>query len=130
MRRLVCATHKQKANVSGAPVVDDTGTCIGVISSADFLRVVHADRRTNGKRSDSCVCTAWQMVEMDQVPTEEVSTFMSKDPVTVSTRATIVELSKIMTSAHIHRVIVVDNKKHPIGIVSSTDVVAAVSREE
>jgi CBS-domain-containing membrane protein len=119
-----------KADITGAPVVDETGKCIGVLSAVDFLHAAQTERRFRTPLSDSCVCTAWQMVEMEQVPTEEVSTFMSKDPVTVSPSATIVELAKMMRDAHIHRIIVVDGKKRPIGIVSSTDIVAAVASNE
>jgi CBS domain-containing membrane protein len=118
-----------RADISGAPVVNDAGRCIGVISSVDFLRVAK-DPRGAEKRSGDCVCTPWQMIELDQVPTEEVSTVMSKDPVVVSPGATIIELAKMMTDAHIHRVVVVDELQRPVGIVSSTDIVAAVAREE
>jgi CBS domain-containing membrane protein len=119
-----------KSDISGAPVVDETGRCIGVLSSVDFLHAAQSDRRPMLKPSGSCVCTAWQMVEMDQVPTEEVGDYMSKDPVTASASTTLVELAKMMTDGHIHRIVVVDAKKRPVGIVSSTDIVAAVAREE
>ncbi len=118
-----------KADITGAPVVDETGRCIGVISAVDFLHFAQGERRSLSK-SQGCVCTAWQMVEMDQVPMDEVSDYMSKDPVMTSPSATIVELAKLMIDAHIHRIIIVDAKKRPVGIVSSTDVVAAVAREE
>jgi predicted transcriptional regulator len=34
----------------------------------------------------------------------------------------------MMMDAHIHRVIVVDSENRPIGVVSSTDILAAVAR--
>jgi CBS domain-containing protein len=119
-----------KADISGAPVVDETGRCVGVISSGDFLRFAREEHPAAETRTSSCICTAWQMVEMDQLPTEEVCRHMTKDPVTTSPGANVVELAKAMINAHIHRVIVVDAKKRPVGIVSSTDIVAAVAREE
>lgn len=54
---------------------------------------------------------------------------MTGDPVTVPGGATIGELAQMMLDARIHRVIVVDHNERPIGIVSSTDVLAAVARE-
>lgn len=118
-----------RADITGAPVVDETGRCVGVISAVDFLHFVqHASPASLLATHDS-IATAWQMVELEQVPTEEVSTYMTKDPVTANPTATLVELSKAMMEAHIHRVIVVDAKKRPIGLVSSTDIVAAVARE-
>ena len=35
-----------------------------------------------------------------------------------------------MIDAHIHRIIIVDQHQHPIGIVSSTDILAAVARAD
>ena len=52
---------------------------------------------------------------------------MSTDPVTVAPSTPITDLTRKMIDAHIHRVIVVDEQDHPIGVVSSTDVLAAVT---
>jgi CBS domain-containing protein len=35
----------------------------------------------------------------------------------------------MMLDAHIHRVVVVDKERRPLGVVSSTDVLAAVNYE-
>jgi CBS domain-containing protein len=37
MREAACLLHE--AQVSGAPVVDDHGTCVGVLSASDFVRM-------------------------------------------------------------------------------------------
>jgi len=118
-----------RADITGAPVVDETGRCVGVISAVDFLHFAQNGRPPRPPAHGS-VSTAWQIVEMEQVPTEEVGTYMTKDPVTTSPTTTVVELAKTMMEAHIHRVIVVDAKLRPIGVVSSTDIIAAVAREE
>ena len=44
--------------------------------------------------------------------------------------ATIGELARRMIDVHIHRVIVVDQSGKPIGIVSSTDVLAALAQAD
>ncbi len=120
-----------RANVTGAPVVDEVGACVGVLSAVDFLHFVQGDRPLLAPRPTDCVCTAWQVVEADQVPAEEeVSGFMTRDIVTASPSESVVGLAKIMTDAHIHRVIIVDAKKRPVGIVTTTDVIAAVAREQ
>jgi CBS domain-containing protein len=41
-----------------------------------------------------------------------------------------VELARAMLDAHIHRVIVVDELQRPIGIVSTTDILAAVANRD
>jgi CBS domain-containing protein len=120
-----------EVHVSGAPVVDENGACVGVISSTDFVHWADRERRVQRKPGQSdCVCTAWQMVEFDQLPAEVVSNYMTPDPVFVSPEMKLRDLARTMVDAHIHRVIVTDDRKRPIGLVSSTDVLAAVARTE
>jgi CBS-domain-containing membrane protein len=48
--------------------------------------------------------------------------------VTVEPSTPIGELARKMVDAHIHRVLVVADQGRPCGVVSSTDVLAAVAR--
>ncbi len=75
-----------------------------------------------------CVLVDWQVVDVEKLPDLQVRNFMTADPVTVSTAVPIHTLAQMMIDAHIHRVIVVDEKRRPIGIVSSTDLLAALAR--
>ncbi len=119
-----------RAHVSGAPVVDKEGHCIGVISATDF--VSWAEKGAQAAKSPSgspgCVHSAWQVLEIHDLPEDRVSCYMTADPVTVPPWTPIGELSQMMLDAHIHRLIVVDELNRPVGIVSSTDVLAAVAR--
>jgi len=74
-----------------------------------------------------CVLTDWQVVEVEKLPTAAVSQFMTADPVTAVPTTPIRILARRMIDAHIHHIIVVDANQRPIGIVSSTDVLAAVA---
>jgi CBS-domain-containing membrane protein len=120
----------RRARISGAPVIDTEGHCSGVLSSTDFVRWVEdVDRpalclggSAHGLHSD------WEVLDPEEVPTDEVRNYMTRDPVTVDTSLGIGELAQRMLDAHIHRVIVVDPVGRPVGIVSSTDILAAVAR--
>jgi len=114
------------AKVSGAPVIDGLGVCVGVLSATDFVHLAEADRPAT-RVKNQCVCSEWQVVEVENLPTDEVSCFMTPDPVTVRPSANITQLARMMLDAHIHRLIVVDSQGRPVGIVSSTDVLAAVA---
>jgi CBS-domain-containing membrane protein len=116
-----------RAHVSGAPVVDKSGRCIGVLSTTDFLHWVE-NGNTRQKPSES-VCHAWQIFGDEASPTDAVGSFMTADPVMAAPRISIGAIAQMMLDARIHRVIVVDHDEHPIGIVSSTDVLAAVARQ-
>jgi len=117
---------------SGAPVVDDEGRCVGVISAGDF--VLWAGKEKNPKAqpvNPGCVCASWQIVEADHLSDENlVRHVMTADPVTVIQATPVQKLAQMMLDAHIHRLIVVDRQHRPIGIVSSTDVLAAVARAD
>jgi CBS-domain-containing membrane protein len=122
--RLLSQTH-----VSGAPVVDDDGRCVGVLSSTDFMHFVERANSHHARCSEPEIYSASQVVEPDELPADEVSGYMTADPVTSGPTASISDLAGKMTDAHIHRIVVVDEGGHPIGIVSSTDILAAVARQ-
>jgi CBS-domain-containing membrane protein len=116
-----------RAQITAAPVIDSYGCCIGVISATDFMHRAHEDIRRRKPQSEECVCSDWQVVEVEHLPTDEVGVYMTPDPVTVRPGMGIRELARAMIDAHIHRVIVVDEEQRPVGVVSSTDVLAAVA---
>ncbi len=121
----------KRSGVTGAPVVDLSGRCIGVLSATDFMtRIEHAhDGNSNVARRDA-LCKPWQLAEAVAHSECRVEDCMTRDPVLVAANFRIGELARIMMDAHIHRVIVVDTATdHPIGIVSSIDILAALARE-
>jgi CBS-domain-containing membrane protein len=97
-----------QARVNGAPVINGEGRCVGVVSASDFFRGAVQEN-----------------LEID--PTDKVGEHMTADPVTANTATPIRELARMMLDADIHRVIVVDEQERPIGVVSSTDVLAAMA---
>lgn len=162
--------------IGGAPVVDNQGRCVGVLSTTDFVRWVQRKQGTgdtavppnltchfqvryrglNGEEQTFCtlplgacpvqmeqrsaeggsmvVCTQphavlsdWQVVEWEALPRDEVGRYMTADPVTVRPDTPLRALARLMIDAHIHRVIVVDEKHRPVGVVSTTDILAAVA---
>jgi CBS domain-containing protein len=120
-----------RAQVSGAPVVDGENRCVGVLSAVDFLHWAES----GGKAATKCACTdtawkPWQMLDNPEHATTLVSDVMTRNPVTAPRRTTIGELARMMLDAHIHRILVVDGDHKPVGIVSSTDILAALARGE
>lgn len=76
-------------------------------------------------RDPNGVATDWQILEA--LPADDVRDHMTPDPVTVGTAATIRFVARAMIDSHVHRVIVVDSDRRPVGVVSVTDLVAAVA---
>jgi CBS-domain-containing membrane protein len=70
----------------------------------------------------------WQIAILDSVPMDSVRKFMTQDTVTAELAAPIRVLARKMVDAGIHRIVIVDGDQTPLGIVSSTDILAAVAR--
>ena len=68
------------------------------------------------------------MIDIDNSPNNEIRHYMTAQPVTVTPRTPVGDLAQIMVDAHIHRVLVVIDQSRPQGIVTSTDILAAVAR--
>ena len=100
---------------------------------AGVCSVQHVQKDASGKEQIICrdphgVFANWQIAILDSVPMDSVKNFMTRDVVTVEPATSIRDLARKMVDAGIHRVVVVDPNQNPLGIVSSTDILAAVSR--
>jgi CBS-domain-containing membrane protein len=118
-----------QAHVSGAPVVDSTGRCVGVLSATDFLALAEKSAQAVKQTCAAhlCINSAWQIVDPQDLPADVVRHYMTADPVTTTSETPIGDLAQMMLDAHIHRIIVVDPEGRPTGIVSTTDVLAALA---
>lgn len=113
--------------ISGAPVVNGEGNCVGVLSTADF--VAPSGRRNNSieQQTDISFVAPWgEIINLECSCGCVVRDYMTAGPVAVSPEAPIGQIAQIMVDAHIHRVLVAENNR-PCGIVSSTDLVAAIA---
>jgi CBS domain-containing protein len=161
------------SQISGAPVVDRDGRCIGVLSAADFLRWAERQGRateniplpacpylvkgrlltgeeamictqaegncplqvlrptTGGRHTAVCTKPAGMRGDgrqaVDDLPGDAVRAYMTPEIVTTGPQTPLPSLAQTMIDAHIHRIIVVDDEQRPIGVVSSTDLLAAVA---
>jgi CBS domain-containing membrane protein len=112
------------SDVSGAPVVDDRGRCVSILSSTDFVTWAGKDGPTI-----RFIAPWGEMIDVEGEPDNEIRHYMTPDVVTVEPGTPVGELARKMVDAHIHRVVVVVDESRPCGIVSSTDVLAAIARE-
>jgi CBS-domain-containing membrane protein len=81
-----------------------------------------------GPEAETCACCDWQIDGQDDVPEDEVSRYMTTNVVATGPETRVGELARWMCDAHIHRVVIVDERRRPVGVVSSMDVLAAVAR--
>lgn len=105
---------------SGAPVVDCCGRCIGVLSATDFMRV---DKNAAWGPSYP---TEDNGLGLGELPRISVKRFMTAPVQTVSPNEPMMHAVELMCGKHIHRLVVVDDRERPVGLVSTLDVVAAL----
>jgi CBS domain-containing protein len=70
------------------------------------------------------------MVEMESLPAEDVRHYMTAEPVTVEPTAPIREVARRMLDLRVGRVVVTDSAGGPLGVVSATDLVAAIAGDD
>lgn len=113
----------EEHDVSGVPVVDSRGRAVGVVSKSDLIR------RCSEGTPDLPPGYLFELIS-DEPPSDEtlipeslvcVEDFMTAPPVTVTGAARVPELARLMEERRIHRVIVTDAERVPIGIITSLD---------
>jgi CBS domain-containing protein len=99
----------RERHVSGLPVVDEQEGPVGVISQTDVLEdggmpmALLLRRKPSGLR---------------------VGELMTSPAVTVELTAPLVEAARLMRDNRIHRVVAVDERGRPVGVLSASDFVA------
>ena len=122
----------QKHDISGAPVVDDDGHLVGVVSTTDVLlhsnvfgespvveSVYHKQHDDGGGETLSEEFVPEDVVNL------QVRDIMSTDVLSVFVDTPIEEVAKIMYTDRIHRLLVLEDSRL-VGILSTMDVLRAV----
>jgi CBS domain-containing protein len=97
--------------ISGLPVVDRSGSLVGVLSQTDLLRA----------RSTEYLWANWPGLAVRHLMTSPAITVTRSTPLPLAART--------MERRHIHRLVVVadEDESLPIGILSVTDIVHAIA---
>jgi CBS domain-containing protein len=98
--------------ISGLPVVDGGARLVGVLSRSDLLLdgAVALGRLLRGHMSGM-----------------RVGELMSSPPITVGMTTSLTEAARIMMDERVHRLVIVNERSEPIGVLSATDYVALVA---
>ncbi len=118
--------------IGGAPVVGDSGSVVGVVSSTDLLRAVEEEHDTGVARGDyfreflPYAGPDWRGDTedfQDRLGNLTVSDVMTKDLVTVPDDASIADVARTLHGQGVHRVLVVAGGRLA-GIITSSDFVS------
>jgi CBS domain-containing protein len=122
--------------IHGAPVVDEDGLVIGVISTLDVLRVVRdqldpgAGATTPMYFRDQLLYSGpdWQRMPedfQDRMQETTAADAMTKELVTAGPETPAADLARTMAEQHIHRVLITDDGAL-LGIVTTFDLLRVV----
>jgi CBS domain-containing protein len=95
--------------ISGLPVVDSEDYLVGVISETDLVRL----------RGSTLPWTGWHGLLVRDV--------MSRPARTIAAASALDAAARKMTAQHVHRLVVVDGKHVPIGVISESDLVREIA---
>lgn len=109
--------------ISGLPVVDEDNRLLGIITEADFLRALGMPSHPPGQ-------SLWQMLEnlfSHQLEVREpqglVADLMVSEVVTVAPQQTLHQALAVMKQHQIRRLIVCDEARHVVGVITRSDLV-------
>ncbi len=117
--------------ITGAPVVDDKGHVVGILSATDFVR----------REARGCQCPPTRLspveyqvvhdepcgpVHIEEACEDRVSTHMSRGVQTIAATDSLLQAARAMCVEHIHRLVVLDARGAPVGVLTSLDLVAVL----
>jgi CBS domain-containing protein len=123
--------------IGGAPVVDDDGRVVGVVSATDLVRAVEEERDTavaqpNYYRDlEEFSGPDWgsRMEDFqDRLAERTVGEVMSTGAIVVAPDATAAEIARTLRQHRVHRVLVAEGDRL-VGIVTAFDLVALLEKE-
>lgn len=98
------AARLTRRMITGQPVVDRNGQLCGVISVTDFAGLVARPEL---------------VARLSEL---KVGDIMTKYPITATVKSELLEVLHLMMSFRLHRIIIVDEHRRPVGIITSLDV--------
>lgn len=117
-----------KNKISGAPVVDDEGNIVGVVSEKDLFRAVYPSYKEFYESPESHLDFEKLEEEAKRAGDKKVEEFMSTRLITADPDTPVLKIGALMIITGIHRVPVVKDKKI-VGMVSRRDIYRAILKE-
>lgn len=116
--------------ILGVAVVDVVGSVVGVFSMTDAHWATQSDDRAENDDSFYDAAVLLELVRAPGRPEPSempVSQLMNRKLAYVGEEATVRDAAALMAARRVHRVLVLDEKKKLLGVVSSLDVCRAVA---
>ncbi len=113
-------------NISGAPVLDASGSLLGVVTQSDLIvqkKKIHIPTMVTLLDSFIYLENPDRMVkEMKKFAASQVGDMLSKDPLTVDEDTPLEEIATIMAEKNIHTLPVMREEKI-VGVIGKNDII-------
>jgi len=125
------ASRMLQHEISGAPVVDEYGHCVGILSAIDFVRHESDIQQANQSVEASVLFrSCYDAMTRPSVALGQeddlVQTHMTPGVQAVAADTPLLDAARIMCGAHVHRLPIMDAAGHVEGIITTLDLVAAM----
>jgi len=120
------AAFLAEKQISGAPVIDQDGKIVGVVSEKDFLKEMGFGA-TPSFMQIATHCLSNKSCMIGNLRNRTVGDIMTRPPVTGAPEMTIGEISNLFVSRQINRLPILSADGRPIGIVTRTDLAHSYS---
>jgi CBS domain-containing protein len=124
-------------HVTGLPVMDGEGLCVGLVSATDILNYEqeHSDGigdatigqhfNPDTQQWETVSLTAFGLEDFGDVRVQDV---MARNLISVGRDTPLQQVAKKMLDAKVHRVLVLDDQQRLYGVVSALDFVRAMAK--
>ena len=117
-----------KRRVKGAPVVDEKGGMVGIVSKDDILAATYReDGMPLSPDVDRLFSSGFAATKTESHHSLRVEDIMTRNVVTARAEDAVEKICSLMVDHRIHRIPVVDENKSLKGMVSASDVLRAVA---
>ena len=117
------ATFTEHA-ISAAPVIDDQGRCVGILSATDFLR--RDGPQEESRWEEHRLVRMENSMQLVSHRADVTSSYMTCDVQSIAADATLVAAARVMCAEHVHRLPVLDKDGRVVGVISTMDIVASL----
>lgn len=117
-------------NISGTPVVDESGKLVGIVREEGIIfqdKKVHLPTFINLSVGFLTLGTKRYNEEIKKITASRVSDIMEKDIVTISPNIEIEDVATLMIEKEIYYLPVVDKDKL-VGVITKRDIVRAIAK--
>lgn len=111
--------------ISGAPVTGHQGQCLGMLSATDFVRCL-ADSKGAAFNSGEGNGTSRDRDPRASPAADQVASHISALVQTVRADQMLTDAARLMCQNHIHRLVALDDRARPSGVLTALDIVAAL----